>query len=205
MRRGYTWRDMFGTAVLTLLLLVTSCSSPKQRSAQEQSAARTSRDREASAEASPSGPDTEIDAGIQNIRTVSIQTPPSEMPDGAVLMLNATLVEADTVRVGELYAILVEAQEIRSRDKKTVSGYPTIKEPNLSQLEGQLVEGDSLQTHHVRARLVIADRLRAHTIRKLKGPLKLPDAGAGAPIRNGCRTIVQGTTWAECGQWIQMP
>lgn len=181
-------------AVVTALLCVAGCTQERPSASVRASSPAI----RASDAGDALTPDTSV---VAPSATFTIQQPADELPDGSVLLLNAALVEADTVIVDTLNAISVEAQRIQARDRRVVSFYPTVAEPNLSMLEGNVVRGHSLDAHHVRARVVIADRLRAHTIRIVKPSHGWSADAGGSEVVNGCSAIAERVR-PYCGRWL---
>jgi hypothetical protein len=92
-------------------------------------------------------------------------------------------VDADVVRVKSLYALSVEANEIRCPKVQKSQG-PVPKNMGWRRLEGDIVEVDSLYAHHVTARLVIADEIVARVVENHAKPYVWRGAGSGALVRN---------------------
>jgi hypothetical protein len=112
-----------------------------------------------------------------------VQTPPSTLAlatDAAVATLadagkpepsslRAEVVEAHTIRVRTLRAITLEARELRVKTVRRVSNYPVAKDEGMVKLEGNVVQADELEAHHVVAEVVIADEVIAHRVTKPHG------------------------------------
>jgi hypothetical protein len=93
-------------------------------------------------------------------------------------------VEADVIRVKELNAISIEANEIRCpRIERTARSYPVPKDSGWRRIEGHEVQLETLWAHHVTAHLIVADRIIATKIQKVSKPYVWPGAGA-RPVRN---------------------
>lgn len=111
--------------------------------------------------------------------TVSVETEPvpsRQVADGErePTSLRAEVVEAHTVRVGTLRAITVEARELRVKKVLRVRHYPVAKDEGMVKLEGNVVEADDLEAHHVIAEVIIADEVVAHRVTKPRGATRWP-------------------------------
>jgi len=90
-------------------------------------------------------------------------------------------------RTGRASAITIEVEELRSDHVERVDDFPTPKDMGFRRLEGNLIEGEGLVAHHVRARLIIADEVTVHTVEKLRDEVSwsAPIDG-GAIVHNRC-------------------
>lgn len=114
----------------------------------------------------------------------------SEVPQH---LLHAEVVEADTIRVGVLRAITLEAVELRVPSVTRVSYFPVAKDQGMVKLEGHLIAAEQLEAHHVRARLVVADKVIAHRVTKLRGAAPWPRGEDQAEVVNQCVHLTAAT------------
>lgn len=103
--------------------------------------------------------------------------------------------QADTITVDLLQAITVEANELQSPDIERVRHYPTTKDTRFLRLEGHLIEGKTLITHHVRARVIRAKRIVAHRIVRPKSTYRWSSGrDEPEPVRNRVVRVVAGVS-----------
>jgi hypothetical protein len=114
-------------------------------------------------------------------------------------------VDADELRVKRLRAISVEANEIRCPRIERTRFPPTRKEEGWLRAEGDLVEIDEVEAHHVRARLVVADEIEAVAVKRVAKPHRWAGAGAGPRVRNRVLRIDPSTGLEDKSDGLATP
>jgi hypothetical protein len=188
-------------AALGLMLSVTACRSAKPGGAVLPAPSPRVDSGAVGQGALPDAETPEAGTDPLDLANKSIQLPREQLPVGTILSLRAEIIEADTIIVGHLYAISIEARELRSRHKQTSDSIATFKDVGMNVLQGDIVEGDWIHAHHVRARLIIADSVEAVTIRKLRGALEWTSSADAGLVRNRCSPLNDPWRPANCGHW----
>lgn len=112
--------------------------------------------------------------------------------------LRAEVVEADTIRVHTLHAITLDVRELHAPKVQRVDHYPVAKDEGMVRLEGHRVEADRLEAHHVRARVLIADEVVVHRMRKLRGSPPWPRVEGSPEVVNRCVALGDGAASERC-------
>jgi hypothetical protein len=100
--------------------------------------------------------------------------------------------EADTIHAVSLWAISIEANEIRCPHITRTRSFPVPKDMGWRRIEGHEVQLRTLWAHHVRARLIVADKINATSIRKLAKPY-VWSGGTKVLVRNRIVRVDPGT------------